>query len=956
MLLDNYKKQSPIIGVAGLGGGINSYIFLSSGDDGNYVIARSLRFNSGDSAYLSRTPSSASNRKTFTFSCWLKKGTVTDSQRVVFSAFGGSGNAYVSIDFRHDSPRFIGWNGSSVIFEVKATRVLRDPSAWYHMVWSVDTAQATAANRAKLYINGVQETDFQTSSYPSQNTDLYVNTTNQHEIGQNAGTSQAEYDGFLADVHFIDGQQLAATDFGSTDSDGVWQPGTYSGSHGTNGFHLDFKNYGSTTNLGKDSAGSNNWAVNNFSVTAGASNDSLLDHPIQESPTDTGKGAEVRGNYATLNPLDPTTVTLSNGNLDCVTNNAATHVRGTIGISSGKWYWEVVAGSSSELLVGICTSSLPFSADMTGGGGYSYYSGNGNKYTTSGSSYGASWTTGDTIGVAFDADAGTLTFYKNGSSQGQAFSGLTSGPFFPAASDGSSSASSNFIINFGQREFEYEAPSGFKCLNTANLSTPSVADGSDFFEPLLYTGNATARNITGLSFSPDLVFLKNRDRANYNWYWVDILRGSDKNLFSNSSEGEQNAARLSSLNSDGFGLTNHGGPNYSGDDYVAYCFDGGSSNTSVSAGGANAAAYNQSSTWSNNWTASGNGFGSQPPSYGFDNDLDNNINNAAGGQYITWNTTSYTLSGSLEINCYSSSGVYDVYVNGVKASDTPSSRGWIQCGSFNDINEIQFGGTSYNSSTGLGSAGILIYEIKVGGRTLIDYGVSSLPNVPTVATTYRANPNSGFSVVTWAGDGNDNASVVHGLNSEPGIVIIKNRSTATSWHTYVRSLDPNGRYQLYLNSNGGSTDFGAPGFFNADYARINLIGGSSGGINASGYNFVAWCFAPVAGYSAMGSYTGNGSTDGTFVHTGFKPAFLLTKRTDTSENWEIRDNKRNPHNRTNRTLFPHTGGTEDNGSVDFDFLSNGFKLRNANGSTNASGGTYMYYAIAEHPFKTARAR
>ena len=122
------------------------------------------------------------------------------------------------------------------------------------------------------------------------------------------------------------------------------------------------------------------------------------------------------------------------------------------------------------------------------------------------------------------------------------------------------------------------------------LSTPLIADGSDFFEPLLYEGTAVARNITGLSFSPDLVFLKNRDRANYNWYWVDRIRGSGKNLFSNSGEGEQDAARLSSLNSDGFGLTDHGGPNYSGDDYVAYCFDGGSSETDVSIGGANAAA------------------------------------------------------------------------------------------------------------------------------------------------------------------------------------------------------------------------------------------------------------------------------------------------------------------------------------------------------------------------------
>jgi hypothetical protein len=941
MLLDNHTKQSPIVGVAGLGGGINSYIFLSS-DGGSYEIARSLRFNSGDSAYLSTT---TPNITTFTYSAWIKR---CGSGRDDILVSGSSTGFYLY--FHTDGTIKINTNSANIF---TSNGQYRDSTAWYNICFSND------GSTFKLYVNGVLDKSV------SLTTQLYSGAL---WISRGGGSDYADY--YLADVHFVDGQALLATSFGSFDSDVVWQPGTYSGSHGTNGSHLDFKNYGSTANLGKDSAGSNNWTVNNFSVTAGVANDSLLDHPIQESPTDTGKGAEVRGNYCTLSALENNGITLSNGNLDVArSTNSWASSKGTIGVPSGKYYFEYTVNSgSSYQAIGIHKTDVQMPG--VSGTGYIHVTSAAWVYQTDGNlghanaftNTGVTSSSGDVVMVAFDVDSGKVWFGKNGTwfSSGNPATGANpsyANVFNPA---GISPATSIYgtqtgSFNFGQRVFNYEAPSSFKCLNAANLSTPSVADGSDFFEPLLYTGNGSARNITGLSFSPDLVFLKNRDRANYNWYWVDILRGSDRNLFSNSGEAEQNAARLSSLNSDGFGLTDHGGPNYSGDDYVAYCFDGGSSNTSVSVGGANAAAYNQSSTWSNNWTASGNGFGSNPPSNGFDNNLDNNINNAAGGQYITWNTTSYTLSGSLEINCYSSSGVYDVYVNGAKAADTPSSRGWLQCGSFNDINEIQFGGTSHNSSTGLGAAGIVIYEIKVGGRTLIDSGASSLPSVPTVATTYRANPSSGFSVVTWSGNGNDNASVVHGLNSEPGIVIIKNRSTATSWHTYVRSLDPNGRYQLYFNSNAGSTDFGAPGFFNADYARINLIGGSSGGINASGYNFVAWCFAPVAGYSAMGSYIGNGSTDGTFVHTGFKVAFLLTKRTDTSENWEIRDNKRNTHNRTNRALFPHTGGTEDNGSVDFDFLSNGFKLRNTNGSTNASGGTYMYYAIAEHPFKTARA-
>ena len=134
------------------------------------------------------------------------------------------------------------------------------------MVWAVDTTQATAADRAKLYINGVQVTSFQTTSYPAQNSDLYFNTTNQHEVGQNAGTSSAEYDGYLAEINFIDGQALAPTEFGETDSDNNWNPKDTSGlTFGTNGFHLKFADNSSNAALGTDSSGNNNtWTVNNL--------------------------------------------------------------------------------------------------------------------------------------------------------------------------------------------------------------------------------------------------------------------------------------------------------------------------------------------------------------------------------------------------------------------------------------------------------------------------------------------------------------------------------------------------------------------------------------------------------------------------------------------------------------------------------------------------------------------
>ena len=204
--------------------------------------------------------------------------------------------------------------------------------------------------------------------------------------------------------------------------------------------------------------------------------------------------------------------------------------------------------------------------------------------------------------------------------------------------------------------------------------------------------------------------------------------------------------------------------------------------------------------------------------------------------------------------------------------------------------------------------------------------------------------------MSWTGTG-ANGTIGHGLGAQPEFIIIKNRSSSLDWLVgHVGITLGSGR--LLLNSTDPNSNAGASSYWNNTAGTSSVFSlGSHPVPNKSGDNIIAYCISPVAGYSAVGSYTGNGSTDGVFVHTGFKVAFLLTKRTDTSENWEIRDIRRNPFNRTNRTLFPHSSGAEDNGSVDFDFLSNGFKLRNVNGSTNANGGTYIYYAVAANPFQ-----
>jgi hypothetical protein len=331
------------------------------GGAAGYQIERSLRFNSSDSAYLSRTPGTAGNRKTFTFAAWVKRAKVSNAanESFFFSCIFSPNNSdsnYFRFGFAYDS-LFCGLYNSAL----STAAVYRDFSAWYHVVLAVDTTQATASNRLKLYVNGSEITAFGSASYPSQNTDVAINSTNAQHLGYTPSATYG-HDGYLADIHFIDGQALDPSSFGEFDTNGVWQPKAFSGSYGTNGFHLPFSDNSTAAALGTDtSSNGNTWTVNNISVTAGSGNDSLVDSPTNYG-TDTGAGGEVRGNYCTLNPLDRMTDNPSNGNLEWNVASANHRgVRSTIKFpTSGKWYYEARVGTASGAMaigIGMATPS-----------------------------------------------------------------------------------------------------------------------------------------------------------------------------------------------------------------------------------------------------------------------------------------------------------------------------------------------------------------------------------------------------------------------------------------------------------------------------------------------------------------------------------------------------------------------------------------------------------------------
>lgn len=566
-----------------------------------HQISRSLRFNSSDDAYLSRTPASAGNRRTWTWSGWVKRSAL-DSQingQVLFNTQGNSTSTNFIFQFDDGN----GTNGADTCLALHTydgdvfttTSLYRDISAWYHVVLAIDTTQATSGNRIKLYVNGEEVTLNQSTNWPALNFEFGINTTQQHGIGKHLNFSNYNLDGYMTEINFVDGQQLTPASFGEPDEDtGVWIPKSYAGSYGTNGFYLNFSDNSNNTaaTLGKDYSGnSNNWTPNNFSVTTNS--DSVVDSPTSYG-TDTGVGGEVRGNYCTQNPLDrlSNNCLYSNGNLGLEgSNESFPGSKATFALTSGKWYWETtITLKNNSPIVGICRNDY-----FSGGTGRIMYRSDGSYLTADGGEFTVpdTFTTGDIIGVSLDLDDtnGKIRFYKNGVQQTavaaldsvkSALSISTVGGVFPYTQ---LYTGDKVDLNFGQRPFTHAAPAGFKCLTVQNLPEPTIADASDHFNTVLYTGDGTSsRSITGVGFQPDIVWYKSRSNA-VSHRLFDAVRGANKELIPNASASEFTASNeLLSFNSDGFTIGNEVATNGNGYTFVAWNWNAGGSTVTNTAG------------------------------------------------------------------------------------------------------------------------------------------------------------------------------------------------------------------------------------------------------------------------------------------------------------------------------------------------------------------------------------
>tara|TARA_Y100000361_G_scaffold143877_1_gene151401 strand:+ start:369 stop:2867 length:2499 start_codon:yes stop_codon:yes gene_type:complete len=822
--------------------GSSSPLFFQTAAGGAAVTGptKSLRFNEPDSSYLDKTFSSAGDRKKWTFSAWIKRaedsGTnfllvagSSDAHAIYMNGVGGSATLVVS--------RYI----SGFDYYIETTAVFRDPSAWYHVVVAYDTSASTASQRVTISVNGQTQTQFGTANYPPQNAEYEIGNNVNHRIGR-------YMDGYMTDVHFVNGYHRAAEDFGEYDSNSLWVHKEYDGPYGSNGFHLlDFAN---ESTVGHDSSGNDNdFTVNNI-TSSGAGTDVLFDVPVNGTQSDTGAGGEVSGNYCTLNPLTAYNFSLTQGNLTgASTGSAGGGVAATMGVSSGKWYWELSPTSlgSTFMYVGVFSGdklsdpngTIDYPSSSSAGSNSFGFRANGSKRSNgSETSYGNSWGVGDVVGIAVDMDNGKIWFSVNGTFQasGNPAAGTNaayttlSGTVVPGIGDADAAANATFDMNFGARSFAYSAPSGFKALCTTNLPAPTIADPTNHFLVKLWQGDgSTGESIRGFKFVPDIMWHKVRSLSSTDHYLFDSVRDAS----------------------------------------------------------------------------------SQFKKYLQPNTRDN-ASAVDGALEYFWNVTNN--SGYQMANGASGAA-------GVKAFDTNGENyvGWTWDA-----------GTTTSSNTN-----------------------------GSITSQVRASTTTGTSIVTYDGTG-ANGTVGHGLGAPPEMIIFKdiNRDNEP-WFVYHSALG--NQANLFLNTNAAATT-GQSDFMNSTSptSTVFSVGNATGKQNRNGSNFIAYCFAPIDQYSAIGEYTGNGNTSGggPFVFTGFRPAFIMIKANNGGEDahWAIFDNKRLERNGDgqNPILYPNRDVDEFTGNeYRIDILSNGFKIKvNFASGINFGGTKHVYYAVAQHPFQT----
>ena len=953
-----------------------------AGAGAGYQVSRSLRFNSADSSYLSRTPASAGNRKTWTFSCWAKLsyGATDYFLRNVNSGNNDSGYILFSLSSLGDI-RLSGWATNWL----QTTAVYRDPSAWYHIVLAVDTTQATASNRLKLYVNGSQVTQLAVANYPSQNLVLPINAAAEHDIGVTA-------DFYLADVHLVDGQALDPTSFGEfSATTGVWMPKAYTGTYGTNGFHLDFSNNASAAALGTDTSGNGNtWNVNNMSAAAGV-------------------------NYANTSTTSASSGTIPNGGtpywIDILPTNASLDYNGT-GFSvhdsslANYVYWvgdEYSSGNVTRARFDL--RDFPSIANVQlyiqSYSGYVDYRArllDASKTVIAGTDIALTSYTLNWISIPVSGAPRYLEIYcsSGGSRRLLLYAVRVNG--ITLISGGAGDIDS--LVDVPTNGSEVDTGSGGQV--RGNYCTWNPLIGSDQFF------NYLARSCTFSNGNLDFVAnsasnfsscLSTVGVASGKWYAelsVTVFAGSTSCGFGfiNSSQ-IKDITSGTSLGSAADGYLRVGVAVYNGAGRGSSGYSAIALNDVIMLAldvGAGKAWFGRNGTWDTGSPAVGT-----TPTVSFTPNGSYLIGAAgyessAGTLNAGARPFAYTAPSGFKALCTANlpapvvtkpSTVMDVKLyTGNGSTQTISGLGfspdlvwgkqrngtashvWMDVirgtGVYlrSDLTNAESANanviTSFDSNGfTLGTSSALNGSTNSYAAWCWDAGSSTVTNTQgSITSQVRANASAGFSICTFTF--NSTGTVGHGLGVAPEFIIVKTRGTSAQWLVYHKSLGTSKYIRLSFTGE-------AVTFADAWNPVNSTVFQMEAGLHTLS-TYVAYCWAPVAGYSAFGSYTGNGSSDGPFVYTGFRPRWVMWKSSSTggsvNYDWIIQDSARMDRNVIQTTrLSANTANSESSDVyVPIDFLSNGFKMRGTGAEGNANTQTYVWAAFAESPFAYSRAR
>jgi len=966
-----------------------SYIGFGGGGGAvaDLTVSNSLIFNDDDSATLDFTPSSAGNRRSMTFSFWLKRGNITE-QMVIYN---GAANDH--LQFRSDDVFNVVVSGTGGSADYRTTRKFRDPNAWYHFVIAIDTANATSTERMKLYVNGRQETEFGTYTAITQDSDLSWTNTVKQQWGNYQTSSGIYWDGYLAEVCFVDGSTLGPDSFGKFNAGGVWVPKKPAVTFGTTGYRLEFQQTGtgtaSATTIGADTSGnSNHWTSNNLAAT-----DVVTDTPTLSYPTH----ADNHGRYTT-NDGGGTVLSQGNRHVTKTGSNYSISEINSIPLSSGKYYCcykpDAVYNLNGELGI------MPrFAREKT----VDYYY----DYTDDGILLGmelatkmhlqgsgitniqATWPitvedNADLLVMAIDFDAGTngkmwcgiyddsadeLYWYKAGAAEWSDANedipstgsdetlALPSGDGYMFYTRNYASRGSTLGFGSGDILSEFTAPSGFSQINSSTAPDLSTyADPTGGFQAITYMGTGANQTITmgGNSYGHRL---GSGDRSRL------IISTANGGSYSGGT-----ADKLANGNfTDGPGITS-----YADDMNFKFQFPEAVNITEAiihfqSSGG-------NLGTWK--WQGSNN------DSDWTDVSSNEDLTSCGTVNVITLDSigasATYTYYRFIKVSGGVNSTQWEEFSFRVKPTDNDRAvstfqpdlvmiknrdttdewsvydapRGVTKHLAFGNATET----TDADTLTAFTSTGFSLGDddkVNTAGERYVAYcwkagtGAGSSNTTGSINTTSTTvDQTYGFSISTFEGNATSGATFGHGLGKTPEMVWIKPRDAGEGWAVYHVGIgETKGTYLNMQNTAYTGT------FYWNDTAPSSTVVTLGNHVlnNGSGNNMVAYCWAPIEGFSHFGKYIGNGSANGTVTYTGFKPAWVMIKNNSSSGSWYVYDNTRSPFNEVDDQLVIEAATAETTGSEEIDFLSNGFKCRTTDGGINSGGSTYVYAAFASHP-------